>query len=270
MAQFAPRTGTDHAFQLHLPETAPPAAGFPLLWLLDAPTTWAPMRHALEEAGCADAVAMIGIGWERPGPVDQGLRRRDFTRPARHEVPPPRGGGEWGHDGDSQAFLDLLAGVLQPAARTQLPIDPARQALAGHSLSGLFVLDTLLRAPGLFRHWYAASPSLWWDGKRIFDTLRKLEQRPPPGIREAAAMLTVGSEEQRVGPERPAGAGGKREPVLLGEPHMVDNASAFARRLAAAGVDCRFRLFEGEGHGGVLAPAMGAFVEHLHDALART
>lgn len=261
MVNFAPRTGTGHAFQLHLPETEPPDGGFPLLWLLDAPTTWAPMQHALDATGRAGSVAVIGIGWEGEGAVDQGLRRRDFTLPALDEVPPPRGGAEWGYDGDSDTFLNVLSDTVQPAACTQLPIDPSRQSLVGHSLSGLFVLNTLLRRPGLFQHWCAASPSLWWDGRRIFG---ELKQHSSEGLRGASVLVSVGSEEQRVGPERPAGAGGAREPALLGEPHMVDNASEFAERLAALGANCTFQLFEGESHGGVLPAAMTMFVESIH------
>lgn len=255
MASFEPDTGTDHAFQLHLPAADPPPGGFPLLWLLDAPTTWGPMQQALDAAGRADSVMVIGIGWQGTGPVDQGLRRRDFTLPARGGVPAPRGGGDWGHDGDCGRFLDLLAGTLQPLAAEQLPIDPSAQLLAGHSLSGLFVLDTLLRRPDLFCGWAAASPSLWWDGKRIF---AEVDRHADGRLRDRRVLLTVGSEEQRVGPEKPPGAGGGEASARLGEPHMVDYASTFAERLSGIGADCRFELIEGEGHGSVLPAAMTA------------
>lgn len=36
-------------------------------------------------------------------------------------------------------------------------------ALIGESLAGLFVVETLLRAPDLFASYIAISPSLWWD-----------------------------------------------------------------------------------------------------------
>lgn len=36
-------------------------------------------------------------------------------------------------------------------------------ALIGESLAGLFVVETLLRAPDLFTSYIAISPSLWWD-----------------------------------------------------------------------------------------------------------
>lgn len=244
----------DYLIRLHLPPGEPPPAGHPLVWLLDAPTTWAPMQQALNAAD-GPGVAVAGIDWDVDGAVEPGLRRRDFTLPALHPVPPPRGSAhDWGADGDCAAFLDFLTGDLQPKLLGELPVDPARQTLAGHSLSGLFVLEALLDRPGRFARYVAASPSIWWDGARIVEDARDAHW---DGARPRV-LLTVGSEEQAVGPEKPPEVAGGDEPAMLGDPHMVDNASAFAGLLRRRGVDCEFRLFEGEGHGSVLAPAMAA------------
>lgn len=244
----------DYLVRLHLPPGEPPPAGHPLVWLLDAPTTWAPMQQALNDAGGPDVV-VAGIDWDVDGAVEPGLRRRDFTRPALHPVPPPRGSErDWGEDGDCGAFLDFLTGELQPKLLDELPVDPARQTLAGHSLSGLFVLQALLERPDRFAGYVAASPSIWWDGARIVGDARAAHWRDA----RPRVLLTVGSDEQAVGPEKPPEVAGRDEAALLGEPHMVDNASAFAELLRGRGVDCEFRLFEGEGHGSVLAPAMAA------------
>ncbi|MBF0664738.1 MAG: alpha/beta hydrolase, partial [Brevundimonas sp.] len=40
-------------------------------------------------------------------------------------------------------------------------------ALMGESLAGLFVVETVLKAPEMFDHYVAVSPSLWWDGGRL-------------------------------------------------------------------------------------------------------
>ncbi len=245
----------DHVLQLHLPAAHAPSDGFPLVWLLDAPTTWAPMQQALNEADATDAMVVVGIGWKGDGPVDQGLRRRDFTLPASGPVPGPRGGGDWGHDGDCRRFLELLTGTLQPRGLRELPVDPLRQVLVGHSLSGLFVLQVLMERPDAFQGYVAASPSLWWDDARLLAAARHADWRV---ARAARVLLTVGSEEQRVGPERPASVAGEDAAAMLGEAHMVDNASAFARLLGSRGIECRFQLFEGEGHGTVLPSAMAA------------
>ena len=256
----------DYLIQLHVPQGDPPRNGYPLVWLLDAPTTWAPMQQALGESGAAQAV-IVGVGWDDSGGVDPNLRRRDFTLPARTTPPPPRGGGdEWDEDGDAAAFRAFLLDELQPRMLRELPVDPSRQCLAGHSLSGLFVLHTLLECPDRFECFVAASPSIWWDGARIRD---EATRSGPDATTGARVLITVGSREQSVGPEKPPSVAGNDEPALLGEEHMVDNASAFAALLQSQGVDCRFELFEDETHHSVLGPAMAAalaFAVSIDDA----
>ena len=39
--------------------------------------------------------------------------------------------------------------------------------LAGHSLGGLFVINTALNEPDLFNNYIAISPALWWEGNAI-------------------------------------------------------------------------------------------------------
>lgn len=249
--------GHNHVIHLHRPDGDAPAAGHPLVWLLDAPTTWAPMQQALHEHGRAAVV--IGIGWDQQGPVDPNLRRRDFTRPARHGVPPPRGRDEdWREDGDADAFGDFLGGTLQPRYLRELPVDPARQTLVGHSLSGLFVLQTLLARPRRFARYVAASPSIWWDGARLLDAAGNADWR---GARAARVLVTVGSQEQAAGPEKPPGVAGEDAAEMLGEAHMVANARRFAGLLREHGVDCGFRLFQGESHHSVLPVAMAEALE---------
>jgi predicted alpha/beta superfamily hydrolase len=246
--------GRDYAIQVHCPGDDAPASGHPLVWLLDAPTTWAPMQQALHEHGRAAVV--IGIGWDHDGPVDPNLRRRDFTRPARHAVPPPRGSEEnWREDGDAQAFLEFLTGTLQPRYLQALPVDPRRQTLVGHSLSGLFVLQTLMARPRQFARYVAASPSIWWDGARLFDDAGEARWQ---AARAARVLITVGSQEQAAGPEKPPEVAGRDAAAMLGEPHMVANAQRFAGWLQQRGVGCDFQLFQDESHHSVLPVAMAA------------
>lgn len=249
--------GRGYVIHLHRPDGDAPPAGHPLVWLLDAPTTWAPMRQALHEHG--HAAVVVGIGWDHEGPVDPNLRRRDFTAPALHAAPPPRGGEDgWREDGEAEAFLEFLTGRLQPRYLAALPVDPARQTLVGHSLSGLFVLRTLLARPRRFARYVAASPSIWWDRARLFD---ELDGADWAGARAARVLVTVGSQEQAAGPEKPPEIAGEAAAAMLGEPHMVANAQRVAALLGERGVDCGFRLFQGESHHSVLPVAMAAALE---------
>lgn len=249
--------GRDYTIHLHCPDGDPPAGGYPLVWLLDAPTTWAPMQQALHERG--HAAVVVGIGWDAEGPVDPNLRRRDFTRPARHDVPPPRGSdGDWREDGDAEAFFGFVTGTLQPRYLAQLPVDRSRQTLAGHSLSGLFVLQALMARPRQFARYVAASPSIWWDGARLLDDARGADW---DAVRAAQVLVTVGSQEQAAGPEKPPEVAGQDEAATLGEPRMVANARLLAELLREHGVDCAFDLFQGESHHSVLPVAMAAALE---------
>lgn len=246
--------GRDYMIHLHCPEGDPPTAGHPLVWLLDAPTTWAPMRQALHESGLAAVV--VGIGWDHEGPVDPDLRRRDFTPPVRYGSPAPHGADdERGGDGDSAAFLEFLTGTLQPRCLESLAVDPRRQTLAGHSLSGLFVLRTLMSRPRQFARYVAASPSIWWDGARLLDEVDRTDWQRAGTAR---VLVTVGSQEQAAGPEKPPEVAGEEPAAMLGEAHMVGNARRFAGLLRGHGVDCEFRLFQGGTHHSVLPAAMAA------------
>lgn len=243
----------DYAIQLHMPQGDPPEGGHALIWLLDTPTTWAPMQQALHEHG-EEGVAVIGIGWDQDGGVDQDLRRRDFTRP---------------DDGDADTFLEFLTDTLQPHYLAALPVDPARQTLVGHSLSGLFVLHALMARPDRFQRYVAASPSIWWDRARILDEAKAAVWT---AAGRARVLVSVGSEEQVAGPEKPTGIDGEDDAAMLGEQHMVDNAGAFAELLRARGVAAELRVLEGETHKSVIPAAMAAALEFARadgDGLSR-
>lgn len=233
-----------YRIRVHVPAGEAPGAGWPLVWLLDGPTTWAPMQQALHEDGGGD-VAVIGIEWDHDGAVDQALRRRDFTWP-----PDPDGLAV-----DGAAFMALLCERLQPRYLQALPVDPARQTLSGHSLSGQFVLQVLMRRPHAFAGFAAASPSVWWQDERLLAQAQAADwARAATGTR---VLVTVGSAEQTAGPEKPE-AVADGEPALLGHTHMVDNAALFAETLRTRGIDCDFRIIEGENHRSVVPAAMAA------------
>jgi len=246
--------GHGYLIRVHQPDGDPPTAGFPVIWLLDAPTTWPPMQQALNESGSAAIV--VGIDWDNDGGVDANLRRRDFTLPARHAIPPPRGSADdWICDGDAEAFLAFLIDRVRPHCLRALPINARRQTLAGHSLSGLFVLLALMRRPDAFGAYVAASPSLWWDEGRA---LAEMADADLARAHDARVLMTVGSEEQTEGPEKPPAIDGEDAAAMLGQTHMIANATAMAELLQSRGLSCELRLCEGEGHHSVLPWAMAA------------
>jgi predicted alpha/beta superfamily hydrolase len=115
------------------------------------------------------------------------VRIRDLTPrsldPRLIELEPMHGGAE----NFRSFFADELIPWLDENYRTR----PYR-ILVGHSLGGLFAIDSLLARPDLFDAYIAISPSLHWDGGRAveranaaFDSNRELE---------ASVFMTVGNE----------------------------------------------------------------------------
>lgn len=105
-------------------------------------------------------------------------RRADLTpRPAD-----PRFSTAFPTAGGAEAFRRFLAQDVIPFIEARYQASD-RRALAGESLAGLFVVDTLLNDPKLFNDYFAISPSLWWDDQSL--------------AREATTHLQQGDFEDR-------------------------------------------------------------------------
>lgn len=139
-------------------------------------------------AGTIDAALRAGqmrplvlVGIENTG------RRRDLTGPTTVESDrriAPRVGG-------SAAFRAFLRDELMPevARRYRVGDDTA---IIGESLAGLFVVETFVLEPGLFRTSIALSPSLWWNRGALVDAASaRLAAQP-----ERQAMLYFASANE--------------------------------------------------------------------------
>ena len=83
----------------------------------------------------------------------------------------PRGGG-------AAAFRRFLREEVFPYVKKHYRTEPFR-LLIGHSLAGLFSVDTLLSEPALFNAYLAVSPYLIWDDDKYLDAaLKKLGGLP--------------------------------------------------------------------------------------------
>ncbi len=115
-------------------------------------------------------------------------RRHDFTAPSRLETDRaaiPTSGG-------SAKFREFLEKELLPFANKQVRLTD-ETVLIGESAAGLFVVETFLRQPELFKGYIAISPSLWWDGQSLAKEAQTLLQKQPyPANRRI--FLTIGSE----------------------------------------------------------------------------
>ncbi len=98
-------------------------------------------------------------------------RPRDMTPSHMAEGPYSSGSG------GAAAFRSFIESELMPAVDKQFRASGER-ILVGHSLAGLFVLDTFLERPNLFDAYIASDPSLWWDDELL--TRKLLVRRGTP------------------------------------------------------------------------------------------
>ena len=132
----------------------------------------------------------------------------------------------------------------------------------GHSYGGLFTLYSLLVHPGSFNNYLAASPSVWWNQRRILESI-------PPFVKNAAKLkkqtagraplglrITVGEYEQTLVPWMPQEAARKE---LLEKRGMVRDARHIAQELSAVPpqvLHSEWKLYPQETHATVLLPAI--------------
>lgn len=123
---------------------------YPVLFMLDGP------RHSSYAAGMAEYLSRYAQVIPPIIVVDiaQQHRSRDMTPTTSPDRPNDTGGAD--------QFAAFLAEELVPSIQAQYRTKPPH-LLWGYSLSGLFVMHTLLTKPEMFDGYIASSPSLWWD-----------------------------------------------------------------------------------------------------------
>ena len=70
--------------------------------------------------------------------------------------------------GQIEKFYQFLKIELIPAINTKYKTNKQENSIIGHSLAGLFVFYCLFKNEGVFKNYYALSPSLWVDNYSIY------------------------------------------------------------------------------------------------------
>ncbi|NHV31210.1 alpha/beta hydrolase [Burkholderia sp. D-99] len=192
--------------------------------------------------GARDAEAVvIGIGYPVDGPYDMAARESDYTL-----APTPDGRG-----GGADRFLDFIEHDVQPWLARQLPVDPERQTLFGHSYGGLLTLYALLTRAHLFRRYVAASPSIWWGERALLPYADRFAAQAAPLTPPLRVLVTAGSLEE--GASTPDPERMRRQQARK----QISSARDFVARVGGRpGLDAAFRLIDGEDHGGVVPPSL--------------
>lgn len=247
--ELASADGQRHyQIRLGIPRRAAPAAGYPALYLLDGNAALAALHEswlAELEVGSPPLLVLVGPTSDRI--LDLDARMFDYT-PA-----PPGGAGTADSmlgdrpTGGALAFRELLVQRVRWEVARRAPVDLRRQGLWGHSLGGLFVLDSLFSAPADFQVYVAASPSLWWQSGLLLQRHRDFAGA------QARLLILRGSAER---PSfRVEEADSPRARAMSALP--VDAPQRLAERLdALPGMEAAFHEFAGLGHGQALAASL--------------
>ncbi|NBF09008.1 alpha/beta hydrolase [Pseudomonas sp. Fl4BN1] len=232
------------------PLQAPPPQGYPVLWMLDGNAAIGALDpEQLKRLPADQAPLLVAVGYQTPLRIERTARTYDYTphQPGLEEQKDPLTGQP---SGGAEAFLQGLRERMRPAVAAQVPIDPAQQTLWGHSYGGLLVLQALFKHPQEFRHYAAASPSLWWGDGLILGQAQGLEQRLQ-GHRAQLLLMRGGAEPGN--PRQPPG------------PEADQRARQLQGQLAQVpGLALDYHSFEKLSHGQTLAASLHYVLERLY------
>ncbi len=161
---------------------------YPVMYLLDGGV----QEDFLHVMGIASLAAdwrglreFILVGIEN---FDRTSRYHDFVHPSSVEAERAR----LPTHGASDRFRLYLERELIPAIATRYRVTDERMIM-GESAAGMFVLETLLRQPALFKGYVAISPMLWWNNESLAkEAATLLGKRPFPADRQL--YLTIANE----------------------------------------------------------------------------
>jgi len=220
------------------PSQPAPAAGFPVLYVLDANAFFAGfagerrIEEFVKQAG--GSMLVVGVGYPTEQTYEMQRRLYDFTPAWPAKMPASEVSMAALKAGGNEHFARFLLGQLRPEIARRYPVAADRQALFGHSLGGLFALHVLYTQPTAFESIVAASPSQWWNDQAILSEERAFVDRLMQGKvvgPVSRLMLLTGERDNAV--------------------TITWDAEALFKRLeplSAHGLRTRFAIFDAESH----------------------
>jgi predicted alpha/beta superfamily hydrolase len=237
---------------IYKPDVTPPAEGYPIIYALDANSVFGTFVDAMrvqmrkpEKTGVYPAI-IVGIGYHTDLPFSP-YRVYDFTRPiSKENVPPHPVGLEWPSHGGAEPFLTFIKDNVKPEIERHLPVNINKQTLFGHSLGGLFVLQTLFSEPDTFHTYIAGSPSIHWDPKFFLSEKEAFIQKIKQSERQIKIMIGVGELEKQ---------------HFSGMNKNAAEISEDLNQLHEYGIRIQFREFSEESHVSVLLPLINRAIK---------
>jgi uncharacterized protein len=131
---------------------------YPVLYLLDGDGHFSSVVGMVQHFGNSICPEMIIVG------IPNTDRTRDLTPTFVREV---FGDTTFSKtSGGAENFTKFIETELIPYIDKNFPTTSYR-TLIGHSLGGLYAINTLINHTDLFANYLAIDPSLWWDGQKL-------------------------------------------------------------------------------------------------------
>ena len=151
---------------VHLPEEAKEGEKYPVLYILDVPEQFYPINGIVGHLEKWDMPQTIIVG------IPNTDRIRDFT-PTNVSASP---GLPSKTSGGYNNFVNFMECELAPYLKNNYPVDEM-STIVGHSLAGLFVINTYVSHPRIFDKYLAIDPAVSWDDQTIVETAEALLQK---------------------------------------------------------------------------------------------
>ena len=256
--QWTMRSKSGRIFEISVARPSGPAPehGYPVMYVLDPSTAFATLVDTTRnQEQMFGPVVVVGVGYASDAEIEnRSYDLTPLTDPKDLPEGPPAG---WGATGGNDAFLSFLVDELKPAIAKTVAVDPARQALFGHSLGGLFVLHVLFTHEEAFDTYIAGSPSIWWGKKSILNEVPAFKVRQEKSKTTRRLLITVGELEAIGSPEEiRLGAAMKLDAdKLMRAAKQVANSEDLAKDLAPLskyGLKVQRVAFPNETHNSVI------------------
>jgi predicted alpha/beta superfamily hydrolase len=219
---------------IHLPNSYQDGKNlYPVLYVLDGGDYFEPFAGMVKYLSIFELIPeMIVVA------VAHGDRLKEFTFTKANEKT-----GDWPTSGGAESFRRFLADELVPHIDLYYRTHPFR-ILVGHSLGGLFAVETLSRTPDLFQATIALSPSLYWNQ---FEWLKTAENFLDKHNSLKHFLFISG------------------EPKDEEETSYLNKFKDLVKIKAPKGFSYEYRCFPEEDHGSVAIPGLFANLKQLFE-----